>query len=78
MGYPEAALSCHPGCLWTKAKAKHCTKSLKHPLKPYPNSLGTKAEAQKCTGICQTCSAKGTTLQPCKPSSYSFLLLYGI
>lgn len=78
MGDPEGALSCHPSCLQTKAKAKRCTKSLEHPLNLYPNSLGTKAEAQQCTSTCQSCSAKATTLQPCKPNSYSFPLLYRI
>lgn len=44
----------------------------------HPSSLGTKEKAQLCMGTCQPCHAESSTLQPCKPNSYTSLLLSGI
>lgn len=61
-----------------QSKSKMLYKELGESTLSYPNSLGTKAEAQKCTGICQSCSAKGITLQPYKPKLFLPLTLWDL
>lgn len=67
MGYPEAALSCHPGCLWIKAKAKCCIRSSEHPHCPIPTLWAPKKKPRNAQAFASLAVPKAPPSSPANP-----------